>query len=105
MAITDPKTQPADGFQQLWSFGIECMCSNIYKSSFRYENVIMNWINITCQLLFQFAEQYLLTGTISHVQTTSEAVSSARMKIACTLLRCRGACCCNSVILILIIIL
>ncbi len=60
MAITDPKTQPADGFQQLWSFGIECMCSNIYKSSFRYENVIMNWINITCQLLFQFAEQYLL---------------------------------------------
>ncbi|XP_058653261.1 uncharacterized protein LOC131552995 [Onychostoma macrolepis] len=40
-------------------------------------------------LVLNFAEQYLLTGTISHVQTTSEAVSSARMKIACTL-RCRG---------------
>lgn len=41
-------------------------------------------------LVLNFAEQYLLTGTISHVQTTSEAVSSGRMKIACTLLRCRG---------------
>ncbi|XP_077078681.1 sentrin-specific protease 1-like [Siphateles boraxobius] len=41
-------------------------------------------------LVLNFAEQYLLTGTISNVQTTPEAVSSARMKVACTLLGCRG---------------
>ncbi|KAG1936341.1 sentrin-specific protease [Pimephales promelas] len=33
-------------------------------------------------LVLNFAEQYLLTGTISNVQTTPEAVSSARMKVA-----------------------
>ncbi|XP_051949318.1 uncharacterized protein LOC127620216 isoform X2 [Xyrauchen texanus] len=41
-------------------------------------------------LVLNFAERYLLTGTISDVQTTPEAVSSARIKVACALLGCRG---------------
>ncbi|KAL7849624.1 hypothetical protein SRHO_G00212470 [Serrasalmus rhombeus] len=38
----------------------------------------------------QFAEHFLLTGRIDGVETTSLAVSAARMEIACSLLKCRG---------------
>ncbi|KAF4094072.1 hypothetical protein AMELA_G00009160 [Ameiurus melas] len=45
-------------------------------------------VNVGTRWIHVFAEQDLLRGTISNVQTSSEAFSSARRKIACTLLSC-----------------
>ncbi|XP_072562148.1 sentrin-specific protease 2-like [Paramormyrops kingsleyae] len=41
-------------------------------------------------LILRFAVDYLLRGNISEVQTTEEAVRSARLEIACELLECKG---------------
>ncbi len=52
------------------------VCIQIFaKVTSGLKNVIMNWINIIYNLMFQFAEQNLRTGMIS------KAVSLACMKI------------------------
>ncbi|KAL7849620.1 hypothetical protein SRHO_G00212430 [Serrasalmus rhombeus] len=54
------------------------ICSRFYWQGMSVD--IDNW----------FAEHFLLTGRIDGVETTSLAVSAARMEIACSLLKCRG---------------